>query len=529
MKRMLAARTLPLARWSIFIPAFIFLAALTTLWALASPILSGPDETAHATKAVALAHGEIVGHQVAGQKYPVVTLPNTYRYSPQIICFASHPDVAADCGARLGDAAGAPYFSTWVSGYNPAYYALVGWPSLFLGGSSGIFAIRVVSGLISAAMLAWAFQTALASKRSRWMPAGILFVASPMVVYMAAMVNPQGLEISAATALWIGLLRLLQTFRAEPRDSVLMSRRHLWIIVTVSAALLVTARSLGPLWLVIVAALAVMVVGWSPARRIFTTARSYLPIAVIALAGIFSVGWTLSTGTLAGQAGIGDVPLVGGTVLQGTWATLRGTPAFIEQAAGVFGWLDTALPGSVYALYFVALALLVIIALLSVGRAGFFKLAIVTVAAFVVPILVQGYSVHQTGMIWQGRYGIFLYIGIPIVAGWLLSKAISSRIDYLSARLTAVSAGLLGLFSVLAFFLALHRYVVGAHQPIFSMVHGAEWQPPLGWAALCVIFAVVVVGYTAWIIRVAILAGRRDDEPATSPIDRDRELASRDA
>ena len=39
------------------------------------------------------------------------------------------------------------------------------------------------------------------------------------------------------------------------------------------------------------------------------------------------------------------------------------------------------------------------------------------------------YSVHQTGIIWQGRYGLFLYLGITIVAAWLLSRD-APAVDY---------------------------------------------------------------------------------------------------
>jgi hypothetical protein len=502
-----------LVGFRVFLPVFVLLGALSVLWALASPILSGPDETAHATKAIAQVHGEITGHTVVGSNYPVVDLPDSYRYNPRIICFAAHPDVTADCGASLGDRPGADSFGTWVSGYNPIYYYLVGWPSLFLGGSVGIMGMRIVSALISAAILAWAFQAALASGRSRWMPAAVLFLASPMITYMAAMINPQGLEISAAAALWIGLLRLFTRQRDVDRnaDTVSMSRRQLWVLVTVAAVLLASARSLGPLWLVIIVVVSIVIVGWSTAKDLFTTARSYVPIGIIAAAGIFSIAWTLSTGSLSGQAGATDAPLVGASFLKGAWNTFRETSAYFQQAAGVFGWLDTWLPGSLYTFFYLALGILIIMAATTTGRRGALIMSLVLFVAFVVPILVQGYSVHQTGIIWQGRYGIFLYIGIPVVAGWLLSRSHSPRVDFLSVRITVISAVLLAVFSVMAFFVALHRYMVGAHSPIFSLVHSTGWQPPLGWVALLLLFVVVVAGWTALVIRVAILAARRQD------------------
>lgn len=503
---------LPLSGRRMFVPTFLLLAAMSILWALASPILSGPDETAHATKAIAQLRGEITGHRQARAAYPVVGLPDSYRYRAQIICFAAHPNIPADCGAQLGDPGGRASFATWVSGYNPFYYYLVGWPSLFLGGSVGILAMRFVSSLLSAALLAGAFIAAMASTRARWMPVGLLFLASPMVTYMAGVINPQGLEISAAAALWIGLIRLFTRHRMAPGDSAVMSMRQLWVLVTLSAIPLVCARSLGPLWLVIVLFATVAIVGWATAKQLFMGRSSAIPIAVIAAASIFSIAWTLSTGSLAGQAGANDAPLVGASFLSGAWNTLRNTSAYFQQAAGVFGWLDTWLPGSLYAFFYLSFGVLVVVAATTTGRRGARIVVMMLALAFLVPILVQGFSVHQTGIIWQGRYGIFLYLAIPIVAGWLLSNDARPAIDFLSVRITTIAAILLTVFAVMAFFVALHRYIVGADRPIFAMLLAHGWQPPLGWIPLLLLFASVFAFWAVWIIRVAVLAARRQEE-----------------
>lgn len=509
MERGSAGLHIGLAGWRIFVPAFVFIGILSVLWALASPILSGPDETAHAAKAIAQVRGQITGHSELGAHYPVVNLPDSYRYSDQITCFAGHPNVPADCGASLGDSSGVDYFATWVSGYNPIYYYLVGWPSLFFGGSAGIIAMRIVSALLSSALLAWAFQAALSTSKARWMAAASVFLVSPMITYLAAMINPQGLEISAAAALWIGMLRLVQTFGEDP--PLAHSRRALWVMVTVASVFLASARSLGPLWVVIIVALTLVIVGWRQTKRLFTTASSYPPIGLIAVATGFSLAWTVSTGTLSGQAAMNDVPLVGGSFLQGAWATFRNTSGYVQEAAGVFGWLDTWLPGSLYAVYYIALAILVIIALTSTGRYGLCRLGLVIAASFLVPILVQGYSVNQTGMIWQGRYGVVLYVGVPLVAAWLLSHEPSGRLDFLAVRITAITAGFVWFFGIVAFFLSLHRYAVGANSPLFSIIRQAKWEPPLGWVLLCLIFTLVAAGFAVWVWRIAARAGNRAD------------------
>lgn len=491
--------------------AFALFAALSILWSLASPIFSVPDENAHATKAIAQLRGEIMGHHVTGVRQPVVDLPPSYSYQPQILCFAQHPEIPADCGVAPGDG-GTKWFATWVGGYNPIYYYLVGWPSLFLGGSAGVYGMRIVSGLLGAAFLAVGFQAAMAARRARWMPLGMAFVASPMVLYLTGAINPNGVEIAAAVALWASLLRLLEWFgssravQANARPSP-----FLWIVVTLSAIFLTNARALGPLWLVVVVAVCFVAVGWLPVKRLFLAKRSYPWLAVIAVGAIFSLSWTLIGGSLSGQAEKGDAPLVGASFIQGFAYMLRGTVSFARQAMGYFGWFDAPMPDFALWVIIVAIAIVVVLGFTAVGRRGVLTLSVLAAAALLVPALVQAYSVHQTGIIWQGRYGLFLYLGFPIIAGWLLSRSSADRVAFLSVRWTWIGSGLIAFYGLLAFVLVLRRYVVGNDVPIGSMWKDPQWQPPLGWIALVVLYAIVSALFVVWLSRLAGRAVRAED------------------
>lgn len=182
----------------------------------------GPAETPHVTKAVAQVHGELLGGREPGAPHPVVDLPDSYAISDQIICFARHGEVPAGCDAELGEVS----YSSWVSAYNSIDYYIVGRPRLFLGGSAGVIAMRIVSALLSSALMAWAFRVAMAGSRVRWMPVALLFLASPMISCLAAMISPQGLEISAAAALWVGLLRLLDRHAGPERAATIRELRR---------------------------------------------------------------------------------------------------------------------------------------------------------------------------------------------------------------------------------------------------------------------------------------------------------------
>ncbi|MEY9853684.1 hypothetical protein ABH923_003362 [Leifsonia sp. EB41] len=500
----------------VFWTAFALFAALCVSWALASPIFSVPDESAHAVKAIAQVRGEPIGHAEPGIRNLVVDLPASYAVNPQIMCFVYHPNTPADCGSSLGAPGGTLWSASWVSAYNPIYYYVVGWPSLLLGGSAGIYAMRIASALFGALFFAWAVQAAVASRRARWMPLALSFAALPMVVYLNGAINPNGVEIVAGLAFTVSLLRLLRRFGAEAPESSSaagLSLPYLWTIVTVSGIVLANARALGPLWVVVLVALCVVATGVRAFLAVFRRRTSYPWLVLLALGGIFSVGWTLVGGSLSSQAEKGDAPLVGGSFLSGAAYMVRGTPSFLTQALGYFGWFDAPLPGWAFWPAIAALALLGGLAFLSARRRELVTLAVGCAAAFLVPVLVQAYGTHQTGVIWQGRYGLFLYLSVVAVAGWVLGRGGGTRIAFLSVRATWVVVGLLWLFGVVAFVLALRRYVVGESTPITRMLQHAQWQPPLGWMTLVVLFVVLSAGFAAFIGLLARRAAADDLAP----------------
>ncbi|TFD22874.1 DUF2142 domain-containing protein [Cryobacterium sp. TMT2-23] len=511
---------------SIFWTAFALMAMLATLWSLASPIFSVPDENAHAIKAIAQVRGDLTGHAVAGVKHSVVNLPEEYSYSQQVVCYLFHTEMTADCGFELGDEGGNGWFNTWVSAYNPVYYYLVGWPTLLLDGSAGVYAMRIISGLLCSVFVAWAFQTAMSVRRSRWMPFGLAFLAAPMVVYLFGSVNPNGIEVAAAGALWMSLLRLLQHFDGRDAGVVSsLSRRYLWLIVTVASIVLATARATGPLWLVVVVGLCFAAVGWRAVKTLFTTGSSYVGLALVAAGGLFSILWTLGGGSLSGQADASDAPQVGASFVQGFAYVIRMTPGYFQQAIGFFGWLDTPLSVSAYWPFVAALAILVALAFAGLDRRSVVTMGIVTGAALLVPAFVQGYSVHQTGIIWQGRYGLFLYVGVTLVAAWLLSGRSGRRLGFLSVRLTWIGLVLMAAYGLTAFFLVLWRYVAGTEESFSTMWENPGWEPPLGAMTLVALYGLVSLLFLLWSGRLAMGSARADDEAEADEADEADEAA----
>src|SRR5437868_6439956 len=69
---------------------FASFALLTSLWALATPLMAVPDEPAHAIRAAAVARGQLIGDLADAEtfQYPVVQVPKYIADTPSLPCFS---------------------------------------------------------------------------------------------------------------------------------------------------------------------------------------------------------------------------------------------------------------------------------------------------------------------------------------------------------------------------------------------------------------------------------------------------------
>lgn len=468
-------------------------------WSIATPEFSVADENAHAVKAIGTWQGQWVGYLRDDAKHPVFDLPEEYQYDSGSVCFVRAPAADASCSTPIGEGVGTLWFDTWTGNYNPLYSVLVGWPSALLSGEAGIYGMRVVSALLGSVLLGLAFVAAAAGRGARWMTLGTLFALAPMVTHFLGAVNPQGFEMASAVLLWVALLRLLDDGAGV--DSAL-SRSALWVMVVVGVIGLANARATGPFWVVVVVVLCLVVAGGRATVTLFRNPRTYLWFIPMAAGGLFSVAWTLTAGTLGSQADPQDAPLVGASWFDGVATMLLLTPGFVSEVGGSYGWLDVPLPVAVPVAFFVALAAFLTVALMVFARHERLLLLAVVGACVLVPVFVQAASIAQTGLIWQGRYGLFLYLGVPIVAGYLLARTPSADAvgSHRALRLTvfiALAANALG-----GLFAAIQRYTVGVEGGVVDALFDPTWVPvagpilPLVMMALSWMLAIVLLDVT---------------------------------
>ncbi|MCU1656362.1 MAG: hypothetical protein JWO57_1018 [Pseudonocardiales bacterium] len=479
---------------------FVLLFAVIALWSISTPRYAAPDEPVQAVKAAATARGELIGKDAASDVNSAVvfTVPATIARAPDPGCFAFKPWVPASCSAPWHAYDGLLQATTYVGRYPPLYYFVVGLPSLVTSSATVLYWMRLVSAALSALFLAAAFVSATQVQRGRWVVVGTALAVTPMEVFIAGMVNPSGLEISAALCLWTSGLALFTG--PDPAH-----RRRLVVWSSVSAAVLVQMRGLSPLLLAVIAVTLFAVVGWRPVRAAARRRDVQVGAAVVAACAAFAVVWILADGTLRVQSSGRPVP-ANASDIDVLHFALNQVGLNTPQLLGVFGWLDTYMPGWCYHVW--EAAVLVLGAGVLARRR--WRLAAVVVAlvgaTVAVPTLLAYSQAHKYGIVGEGRYILPVAVGVPVLCayGWSWGRA---RAGWLFA--VALVLGLAAaLVQTAGFVQALHRYRTGIDAPVW--VRNAAWAPPLPWLVAIVAFAVLQGALLLWWLRLAGFGPRAD-------------------
>jgi len=460
-------------RWWVLFAAS---AAALLAWSFGFPILAGPDEGPHAARAAAAARGQLTGPVVTRvTDQMLVRVPEAYRHFDRAACFQASPfnprppDLSARCVPSFRGGWRLVEVGTYEFRGFPLPYAAVGLPTLAAPDRTGMYLMRVVGALVGAALIAGALASTWRSGRAAPPAAlGVLVALTPVVWHLGGLVNPNGLEILAAVCLWSSLAALTT---ADGDRARLVDRAGFALVV------LVAARPFGPL--VAVVAFAAVTGLATPARRSALHAAARLPrartwltlaVAVTVMHGAWLVGYGLRHPT--------DRPALG------LIESLRRWPRLGREAVGLFG--ANALPAPRAVLWVWAA---VTVGVLAAGwwgatRRGRTVLAAVAAVGFVLTTGADGFNLPPIGFDWQGRYGLPLYVGLPILAGHLAASATARRAAAQTARLdraARVGVVLLAAAQVVAFVAVARR--VGMGDPsgweVLDFVTRPVWSPPL--------------------------------------------------
>jgi hypothetical protein len=468
--------------WSplrVWVTAFLAFFALSAAWALASPLTSVPDEPAHMVKAAATVRGQIHGTPVTVATHswdqthllPMTgyRLPSAYAELINLHeCYFADAGVPASCAKSPGSRPGVALAGTTAGANNPLYYWAVGWPSLLSGGPLGMYAMRLVSAALCAAMLASAVVTAFQwSRRRRYPLAAVLAAATPMVLFLNGSVNPNSLEASSAILLWAAVLSLLTDPPPElvPR---LLTRAGLATLT------LVSVRQLGPAWALVIIACAVLAGQRGALRTVLRRPAVWLWSAAVATVGLGSFAWTAKFSVLGSTAS--TFPSL--TFSVAAKHTFGASVDYLRQQVGFFGWLDVRPPYHLEELWFLPVLALVAAACAVATIREVAAVVLLGLAVIAIPVLAQGRQAQTLGYIWQGRYLLAVAVGLPLLAAAILTKR-EPRQTWLGQAVRrlplAITASTL-LLGFLMFYTTLRRYMVGAHGSWIPL--HPSWSPP---------------------------------------------------
>jgi hypothetical protein len=477
---------------------------LMALWGLATPIGAAPDEPTQLIKAAAVVRGELTGTPVPGKPTAVlgVRVPEAFaRMLEAPDCYIGKPARAGSCAPAVASSGRLVHTITYVGRYPPLYYFVVGLPSLPFASTFGMHLMRLLSALLSALFLASAFESALCVTRSRTMVWGVAAAATPMALWLAGMVNPNGLEITSATCLWA-------SGAALACDDRPLDRGRLLARAGIAATVLVQCRGLSLLWLaVILACLAACAKG----GRLADVARAPAARAwggVVGASCLLAIWWLVANDSLAVLPL--DVPARGTPVSSVAARAFGSTYALLHQMVGLLGSADVPLPTAAFVAWLVLVAVLVLMPLRGPRRILGASVALIVVVV-VLPALIETARAGTDGLIWQGRYTLPLAVGIPILASAGSPPPAGGKPRWIGAAFSVL------LFVALAdaYLATLRRYAVGAGGAFLPF--GGSWEPPLGAPGVTLLFLAVLASYSVWLRLLATAGPLPRASPARRP------------
>lgn len=387
---------------------------LQGVWILAVPPFAASDEFDHAYRAASVARGDWRAEPSTATRGTgaVVTVPADIVEAAGPECERLAYTKPADCIGR--ETSDGTEVATGAGRYHPLFYALVGAPALPFDGTAALYAMRVAGALLCCAVTVAAFAAVRCWARTPWPLVGLLLALSPVVVFSFSMAAPNGLEIAAAAGTWASLAGLLRSPDGRHRTLLLA-------VGTASTALLVTLRSMGPFWaLLILAAVIVATPGGGEALKRLARQRAVLICAsLVVLATMASVTWIFSTGSLV----IGKLPEPPAISAQEMAVSLaKSVVQWIFQSIGAFPFRNVPAPPAVYVCYLLLVTLLVVAAIISGTRRERIAIGAVITLALLVPFTITVATMDDFGFSWQGRYTIPFSLGFVFLAGVTLDR-----------------------------------------------------------------------------------------------------------
>jgi hypothetical protein len=427
-------------------------------WGLASPVGSSPDDDFHLAS-IWCGQGQASGCQAAAASDERTVYRDLVIDS---VCFAFNPNASASCqGADFGqnpsDVVTTPR-GNFTGLYPPLFYFTM----RFLVGpdiDTSVLLMRAANSVLFVGLVTLLFWL-LPTHRRPTLLASLVFSLVPLGMSLIPSTNPSSWAIISAGVLWLALLGVFETTGKR--------RLALGAVATASTVMGAGARADSAIY----SGIAIMLVLFITFRRTRGYLMTVIFAAVLALVALALYltshqGNAAITGLASSTKGAGTDPIT---------LALANLAYLPSLWAGVFGswnlgWLDTALPPSVFVAALSCFAGLIFLGLgARVRRKGIAIIAVLA-AMTVIPIVLLVQSNSVVGANYQPRYLLPLVI---MLAGFVLFTVPERPINLTSVQGWLVVIGL-SFANTVALETDIRRYVTGANRPGLNLDAGVQW------------------------------------------------------
>lgn len=397
----------------------LFIAGLLCLqaaWMITVPPFRGIDEIDHAYRAASVARGDLgpATDPVPNGRGRMVAVPADMVEAARPACaqlkYVGRGNCEPATSVRPDGTVG---IASSAGAYMPLYYALVGWPSQFVGGEVALYAMRLASLLLCDLFLLLAAMIAL-RRRSPWHLAGLAVCLTPTVLYASITAAPNAISMAGGLLMWVAWTA------ADPGLPRRENHSYAWL-GTVGAVTTSITHNTGPIWvLVTVMVTAWLWRPWPHPRRVL---RALWPQAGMILAGFgIAVLWTRYSGanSLAEEWHSPSQPAQWHEILmlpvRWLFQSIFGAPRP--------GGMTT---GFVYGLAFTLIFLIVVLGFQRAESKVRQAMVFIAVTLTALPLALTWLTYDDLGFAWQGRYSIPLGVGITLLAAASLNRTRSFK------------------------------------------------------------------------------------------------------
>jgi hypothetical protein len=402
-----------------------FLVILTTAWIVLTPFGGYPDDLDHYLRAAGVSEGQVVGTPVPGVAEMPVPPKSCCEPGPAMAYWVQsgirHVDVPpvleperipcgvainqprSDCTKDTTDTSTS--YQTTMGTIEPSAYLLPGVAMAIVRDSSLSFRVaRLANAVLE--ILALGLVLAGCARRPNFARrvAGFCLAATPMVAFVISSGSPNAFETAGAIGVWIAALELSSGSTDERAPATL------WAGFLLSGLLLVTARSLGPVWLLGIVGLTLMTRRRRPLIAACRASRRWAvaTVAVLAAGAVTTVVWEAKVQPHVAL----DAAFARGQLRP----SFHDIPRVLHEVIGGLGNLDIYVPEPAAKIWVGLVLVMILVAVITGKGRERLTLIVLLAATFAAILAIDAGIMRQNGFAIQGRHVLAIFVGLPIVA-----------------------------------------------------------------------------------------------------------------